>query len=407
MDGDNLPIGDAAGLDVGPDAAAVDNGDVSACGGAVGIGHQIAQVGFMVADGAGLAVGFHGGQVNGGLGHNLVQQGLILGQNALDKGVHGGILGCVIRNQFGSDGAAGLQNQLADSGQLGAGGGQENGLAVLVSDLLRGNGAVGMAVQEGGQTGDVGDDVRGAPGSALLVDPAVAHGDDVAGARGLGGVHSGLHGGIQLLAVVAAAEAVDILAGIILEIGGGRLGDGLGSVDAHIGHLGVAVSNHLVGVEHGLARPQVHEVAADVAALHLLGEIQELIHAVVKFVVAGDGHVIAHLVHDVHDVFALGQRTQSRALHGVAHIGQSHIVGGLEHLGLVGGKARVADAVVHAAVDVVGVQNHDVALIHRSGVGGKTDRGQRHRHDRSQQQGNCLFHLLPPSKSKARAVRTL
>ena len=201
----------------------------------------------------------------------------------------------------------------------------------------------------------------------------MAQGHHVVGAVGHGGIHGLLHGGVEVSALVALAEAVDVVALGVLEVGGGGLGEGLGGVDAHVAHAHVTVVNHLVGVQNGIPL-QVGEVAAQVGVLRLLlGQGQEVVHTVVELMVAGDGEIIANLVHDVHDVGPLGQGADGAALDGVARIHQGHVLGAVLglHLGLVGRHTGVAHVGhgpgllighrVDPAVHIVGVQDHDLA----------------------------------------------
>ena len=92
MDLDDLIVGDVACGDVGADAAAVDDGDVSAKRDAVSIGAQIAEVRLAVADGAGRALGVLGGEVNVRVGDDLVQQGLELCDDLVDDFLRLGVL---------------------------------------------------------------------------------------------------------------------------------------------------------------------------------------------------------------------------------------------------------------------------------------------------------------------------
>ena len=80
--------------------------------------------------------------------------------------------------------------------------------------------------------------------------------------------------------------------------------------------------------------------------------------------VADGGHIVAHLVHDVHDVFALGQGADGAALNGVAVVHQRHGVAQLFEGLLIGREARIADRVLNAAVDVVGVEHYDCRMLH-------------------------------------------
>ena len=225
----------------------------------------------------------------------------------------------------------------------------------------------------------------------------MAQGHHVVGALRLGGVHGLLYGLIEVLALVALGEAVDILAPGILEIGGGGLGKGLRCVNTHIGHLGIAVGDQLVGVKDRLVGGQVHEVAADIGVLGLvLGQGEEVVHAVVELMVAGDGDVIAGLVHDIDDVGALGEGADGAALDGVTGVHQGDVILAIEvlHLRLQGGDAGIADGaygvvfldrLVNAAMHVV--QNDDAAGGGSLRPRGRSGHEHGQDHDSRQEQG--------------------
>ena len=319
MDVDNALIGDVACGDISADTAAVDKGHVSAQHHAVGIGAQVAQVGLAAANQT-VALGVLGGQLDLGLGDDLLQLGLESVVLLLHESGNGLILLVIASDQLVGDlTGLGVDDQLADSSQLGAGLRPHHVLAVLVGDGLL-DLLVGMAINEDVDAGSVGNDGLGLPDIGGAGVAQVAQGDHIVRTFSLGGVNGLLHGGIEVLAVVALLEAVDVLALVVLEVGRGRLDKGLGGVDAHIGNLHVAVGQHLVGLEDGLT-VQVGEVGADVGILRLLrGQGQEVVHAVIELMVAGDCQVVAHLVHDLHDGGAFGQGADGTALDGIASV---------------------------------------------------------------------------------------
>ena len=104
--------------------------------------------------------------------------------------------------------------------------------------------------------------------------------------------------------------------------------------------------------------------------------------------VAGHGHVVAHLVHDVDDVFALGQRAHGRALYGVAAVHQRQVVAGGLIGGLVGGQSGIADGIVNAAVYVVGVEYHSGGILGGFFLG---EGAEAQKHRRRQQDGQQFF----------------
>ena len=363
---------DVARGDGDADAAAVDERHIGLALVAVGVGAQVAQVGLGVADDAdGLAVfidrlGIVDGQFHVGLGHNLVQL-LIEGFGGLGHGGgdvvlnaqqrgHGHVVGPGV--QAGLDGTVGSGDaRIADAAHLGAAAGARHVLAVLVlHDHLVG--VMAVAVKEGVDAGGVGDHIGVGVGRAGRLVAKVRHGDDVVRALGDGRVHGGLHGGIELFARLILHEAVDEVALVVLEVLGGGGGDGLGSGDAHEGNLHALDLLDHIGVEHQLA--VLVEVGADVGEVGHFRQLQETVHAIVEFVVAGDGHVVAHGVHQADDGFACGHGADGLALDGVAVVHQQHMAGFLQRV-THGGQAGIAEALVDAAVHVAG-EEHDNVL---------------------------------------------
>ena len=219
------------------------------------------------------------------------------------------------------------------------------------------------------------------------------HGDHIAGAIGPGSVHGGLHSGVQRVAGVILGEAVDVVAVAVLEVGGGGAGEGLGGGHAHKGDLHAVELLDDVGLEHQFAF--LGEVGADVGEISLLHQGQEVVHAVVELMVSGNGHVVAHGVHQVDDGFTLGHGANRFALDGVAVIHQHHMVaGGLEAIAH-GGQAGVAEALINAAVSVAGEQDHHILLEGRRSFFSHGSAAQQQ--CQGQEQAKNLFHrLIPP-----------
>lgn len=277
----------------------------------VGVGTQIADVGLLIADKAGAVLSV-AGEVDGTLGHDLVEDGLKLGEKVLEIGVHVGVGLGVVADELAGDGAVGRDRQLAEVGKLGAGGGEDNGIARGVLDLLGSDDAVAVAVDEGVKALYLGNDIGGTVGRALGIYAEVTDGNDIVGA----GFNSGVDGSLYGLDEFVLAEAVNVFAVGVLEIDGGGLGVGLGGADADVGDLGVAVFDHLVGVKDGLSGTQVDKVAADVAAVELVGHLKEALHAEVELVVAHRDDIVAGLVHGVDYGLSISQRAIGSALNG-------------------------------------------------------------------------------------------
>ena len=191
-----------------------------------------------------------------------------------------------------------------------------------------------MAVDEGVQTGGVGDHFSRSPGAGGGIDTQVAQGDDVIGTVSLGLVNGGLHIGIQGFAIHAAGDPVDIVAVFILEVFRGGLGEGFRRGDAHKGYF------HAVGQRTNHIRRQ-YEITASAVGIHTIevagdirnapivlaiGHSQCALHAVVELMVAQRGHVIAGCGHQTHNGGALIHSAVSGALDMVTGVHQQHIV---------------------------------------------------------------------------------
>ena len=247
-----------------------------------------------------------------------------------------------------------------------------------------------MAVNKGIKAGGVGDDLLGGPGGGLSVNAQMAQADNVVRAGGFRRVDGFLCGSVQLLAVAAFTETVDVVAVPVLEIGRSRLGESLGGTQAHEGDLGAVHVEQLIGVKHGLAG-LIHKVGGNIGVLSFfLGQLQELVHVVVELMVAGDRRIVADLVHNVHDVLALGQRADHAALDGVTGVHQQ--VGFFRQ-----SRHLVVSFII--AMDVIGVENDD--LIRRSGRdhhclfrAGGDSQGERHGQGQQQRQKLLVLHLV-------------
>ena len=300
MDVDDILIGDLSCLDIRPDAAAVHHADVGAHHHPVGVGHQVSQIGLAAADPSQAGSGIHGGQGHVGGGHYLVQDAGKVSLERLDVFRRSRILFRVIGHQAGGDLAGGrIDDHFADGVQLGAGLGQMDRLSGCVC-----HGAliafVRVPVDEHIDAGGVGDHGFGGVGRGDPQIAQMADGYHVVCALSLHRVHRRLYGRIEQLPVLALAEAVDVIAVLILEMGGGSLGHALRGGDPDISHLDAAVIYDLVGLQHVGVRLQIPEVAGKIRErCPVLRQIDEMVGAVVEFVVPGNSEIVAGLVHQI------------------------------------------------------------------------------------------------------------
>ena len=207
-------------------------------------------------------------------------------------------------------------------------------------------------------------DIEGAPLLKGRVLAQVPHEDDEIRARVPRAVHGLLDGGAELISCLATIKAVDVIPQRVHKTGRCGGGDSVRRTDTDKGHLCVAVLHHSVRLKDELPRHGVLEVAGDIAALQVFSEVLELAHAVVELMVAGDGDVITHRVHDLDEVAAVGDGPDDRALHRVPCVHQSNVGICLFHFIPVERQSRIPDILIHAAVNIIGVDDHDVLVRH-------------------------------------------
>ena len=243
-----------------------------------------------------------------------------------------------------------------------------------------------MAVDEHVDTLHLLQQVDGAVARGLVVNAQVAQADHIVAALSRQGV-------LLLLGTV-----VQILAGQeghALDLGGVGLGGGLRSVQAEHADLGaVGRGEHQVVLKGHTA--VVQDVGIHDGKVGIRLQILEVLVAVVELMVAQADHIVAGQVHQLHGGGTLRRADGGIALDKVAgvhqqDVGAAGLVGVLQgrHLGIAG----------NGAVDVVGVQDDDVAvqilgrLLRR--IGGDSQ-GERHDH-RHQQGQDFLFHSFTSS----------
>ena len=360
-------IGDLPGDGLVADAAAIHHGHVHIQIHLVeevvqGVGGKVTGVGLLLADQP-VALGVIVVQRHLGIADDLAQLLVQLSHPGVLNGLHlgvGGHFGQILGGEeLGGDGAVSGNGHLTHSVQIGAGLGEDHGAAALIRDLLHGDRGVGVAVNESVQPGGVGDHLAAGPGLGGLVHAQVAQGDDIVRLGG-GGVDGVLHRGVESLAVRTPGDPIDVVAVLILEVGGSGLGEGLGGGDADEGDLYAAHLEHLVAVQHiltGHAVGLVVEVAGHIGEVRSLDGSHAAVHAVVKLVVAQSGQVIARCVHQLGDGGALVHGTVGGALDVVAGVHQQDVLQGV----LVGGHLGVGQILGDVGMDVVGVQYSDPA----------------------------------------------
>ena len=361
------------------DAAAVHDGDVAVEVfdlievGIDAVGHKVAQVGLAGADAALAGGGI--GDIELGIAHgDLLAQHVVHCAHPLAGGSgHGRVCAVVAGQQLGGDGAIGTDGHLADILEVGAGLGQGDGLAGSIGNLLILHHGVRMAVDEGVETGGVCDDLFAGPGGGRGVYAQMAQTNDVGRTQQLCLVDGLLDGLVQLLAVVAAEDVIDVLglAGVH-EVGRGGLGKGLRGGNAYKCDARAADGEDLDAGQHLQAGAQVHPVAGNIGEGGFLHGCLCAGHAVVELMVAGGGQVVTGLAHQLDDGLAVIHGAIGRALDVIAGVHQQDVLASV-HIALLqcsdAGIGQFGGFLVDVGVHIVGVENGNSRLFAQEAIG--------------------------------------
>jgi len=199
----------------------------------------------------------------------------------------------------------GADPQPADTLQLGAACLPEHRLAyrVLHAHAVH---IVAVAVQHSVDAAGMFDHIRIGVRPRFFAVAQMRQQYDILRAFTAGPVHRLLYCVVQLRAFASPHKAVDVIALAVLEMVGRRAGEAVGRGDADERDLYAAGLPDGIGREHQIALSV--EAAADIGKPGRIGQGEEALHAIVEFMVAGNGGIIAQAVHHVDDRLYLGQK---------------------------------------------------------------------------------------------------
>ena len=330
------------------------------------VSHKVAEVGLGRADAALAGGGVRDVEIT--VAHSdLLAQHIVHGVHPAS--LHGSdacIHAFVGGDEFGGDGAVRSDGHLANVGKVRTGLGQGDSLAGSILHLLVLHYGMGVAVDKGVKAAGVGNDFLTGPRRGRGVYAQMTQTDDHV-CQKLCLINGLLHGIVELFAVLAALNIVDVLAlCLIHKVGRGGLGKGLGGGHTHKGDASAAAHKHLDGGQHPQRSAQVYPVAGQVREVGFLHDGLGTVHAVVKLVVAGGGDIVTGSVHQLDDGSTLVHGAVGGALHMVACIHQQHILAGiLIALLQVGnsGVGQLGALLVDVGMDIVCVQDGNVRLV--------------------------------------------
>ena len=186
---------------------------------------------------------------------------------------------------------------------------------------------------------------------------------DVIGAIGPGGVNGSLNRPVQSIPGRISGKVVNEFAGVVLEDRGGGGDECVRRRNADESDLNVRSFHNDVGGQDQAVFPG--EIAADIGKFGKFRQFHELVHAVIKLMVARHGNIVVQSVHQADHGLSLAQSADGLALNGVPVIHKNggialcfHIVPNLLQTG-------ISETVLQSAVYVTREQNHHVPVLLR------------------------------------------
>ena len=167
---------------------------------------------------------------------------------------------------------------------------------------------------------------------------------------------------VQLIAALIFAEAIDILSLLILEEGRRRGRQAFRCACADKGYLGILVLHNLVARQNLLVVACINKISAVVACTLQRHQLQEALHAIVKFMVAGNAEIIAQIIHDADNSQATGKLTNRCALNGITCINQCYVRRSGQGIAFNLRQAVKADIIINTTMDIISMQNNNVML---------------------------------------------
>ena len=217
---------------------------------------------------------------------------------------------------------------------------------------------MGMAVDEPIHSRYMGQERPAAPHGDGSVAAQMGHQDHRIRPLFPGFLHRILDLSVKLHSCFVLTESIDEMALSVLEEPGRGRNQSARGGDPDERHLPFFKGKDPVGCQYGFPGIQPNEVAAGVPALQFFGQGQEIVHAVIGFMVAGDGEIIARPIQDPDHGPSVGEFSQRFPLDGIPGVQEQGL--GFQSLLLLfvsryPGQGQVP---VHPAVDVVGMEQH-------------------------------------------------
>ena len=180
-----------------------------------------------------------------------------------------------------------------------------------------------------------------------------------------GVIHGLLYCGIQRFTVFILHKVIDIVSVFVLKELRRGSGQRCGGGDAYKSDPHSRGFPDQIGGEDRL--PVFAYVAGKIGEIRFLRQFQEPVRSVIEFMISWNGNVIPHRVHQPDHRFALGDGAHDFALNRVTVVDQkggiTQCFQGFAHLLY----ADEAKACLHPAVDIAGIQDHDIPVFfHRS-----------------------------------------
>ena len=110
-------------------------------------------------------------------------------------------------------------------------------------------------------------------------------------------------------------EVVDDVSLFVPIVVGTRVDGSSGGGESYECYVRVAITDDFVGRKHRFVGTYVAEIGRYYRSIHLVHEVKQLLYSVVELVISKCNHIVAYVIHYVHNAFTLRFNTYKVALY--------------------------------------------------------------------------------------------
>ena len=183
-----------------------------------------------------------------------------------------------------------------------------------------------MSVKHNVNARGIDNHIQGTVGRSIFVYAQMGQGNHIIGSLRPCFVHSLLYRVIKLRPIFSLTKTIQKIVIFIHKKFRCRSSYYLWCANPHIGYRNAVIFFNNIGVYNGTFCFQLHKIAGYVLCpRHLIGNIENLFHPVIKFMIAKGTDIVPKFIHKLHHTHPLREGSNRFSLYGIAAVHQRHI----------------------------------------------------------------------------------